>query len=214
MRRTSRIFAEGDFFHVFNKSIAGFQIFKDVFNIKRFINTLEYYNENLSPQLNLSRFMRANKDYSFSGILNIPNSIYVKILAYCIMPDHYHLLVKIQKEDYFSHYMSVVENSFSRYFNVKFNRKGPLWQSRFKAVLIESNEELLHVSRYIHLNPVTSSYVDKPEEWEWSSYRSYLQNMEQFQEISISNPAAYKKFVEDNIDYQRQLKEIKRHLLD
>ena len=130
------------------------------------------------------------------------------------MPDHYHLLVKIKKERYFSHFMSVIENSFSRYFNVKFNRKGPLWQSRFKAVLIESNEELLHVSRYIHLNPVTSYYVDKPEEWEWSSYRTYLKNMEQFQEISISNSTAYKNFVDNNIDYQRQLKEIKRHLLD
>ena len=214
MRRTSRIFSEGDFFHVFNKSIAGFQIFKDAFNIKRFINTLEYYNQNPSPKLNLSRFMRANKDHTFSGILHNQNTIYIKILAYCIMPDHYHLLVKIKKERYFSHFMSVIENSFSRYFNVKFNRKGPLWQSRFKAVLIESNEELLHVSRYIHLNPVTSYYVDKPEEWEWSSYRTYLKNMEQFQEISISNSTAYKNFVDNNIDYQRQLKEIKRHLLD
>ena len=214
MRRTSRIFAEGDFFHVFNKSIAGFQIFKDSFNIKRFINTLEYYNQNPTPKLNLSRFLRANKDHTFSGILHDQNTIYIKALAYCIMPDHYHLLVKIKKEKCFSHFMSIIENSFSRFFNVKFNRKRPLWQSRFKAVLIESNEELLHVSRYIHLNPVTSYFVGKPEDWEWSSYRTYLKNMEQFQEISISNPAAYKKFVEDNIDYQRQLKEIKRHLLD
>ncbi len=134
------------------------------------------------------------------------------------MPDHYHILVKINESGNFSHYISIVENSFSRYFNLKNKRKGPLWQSRFRSAHITSNEQLLHVSRYIHLNPTTSQLIKKPEEWLFSSYREIITEPHLLQniltEISILNRGEYKKFVENQRDYQIGLKIIKRKLLE
>lgn len=120
------------------------------------------------------------------------------------MPDHYHLLIKSLSHEKISKYISDVENSYTRYFNIRNNRKGPLWQSRFKAVVIKNNLQLLHVSRYIHLNPTTNSLVNHPEDWRFSSYK----------EISISNRFTYKRFVENNINYQRRLKQIKKLVLE
>jgi len=117
-----------------------------------------------------------------------------------------------------SKYISDVENSFSRYFNIKFKRKGPIWQSRFRSVEVKTDEQLLHVSRYIHLNPTTDYLVDKPEDWKFSSYKEYINNdtvlKEQMKEITINNPSLYKKFCEDQIDYQRNLKRIKKLMLE
>ncbi len=208
-------FYDDCFYHVFNKSIANFGIFSKSENGLRFINTLDYYN-NLKAKLSLSVYLRKN---SLNINLLIPNyNSLAKIISYCIMPDHYHLLVKIINSSRFSQYISNVENSFSRYFNIKNNRKGPLWQSRFKSVIIESNEHLLHVSRYIHLNPTTSYLVDNPEDWNLSSYKDFISNekylKEYIKEISINSCLDYKKFVENNKDYQRKLKHIKKLMID
>jgi len=134
------------------------------------------------------------------------------------MPDHYHLLVKSLSEKIISKYISDVENSFTRYFNIKNNRKGPLWQSRFKSVVIKNNQQLLHVSRYVHLNPTTNGLVNRPEEWSFSSYKEIINNpvllKTGLKEISMSNRLAYKRFVEKNIDHQRWLKQIKKLILE
>jgi len=134
------------------------------------------------------------------------------------MPDHYHLLIKILRYNCLSKYISDIENSFTRYFNLKFSRKGPLWQSTFKAVRIKTNYQLLHTSRYIHLNPTTSNLVIKPEDWQFSSYHKFIKNEKVLQnvvtEISIDKPLLYKKFVEDQIDYQRKLRLIKKMILE
>ncbi|OGK23241.1 hypothetical protein A3A46_04510 [Candidatus Roizmanbacteria bacterium RIFCSPLOWO2_01_FULL_37_13] len=210
-------FAKGEIFHVFNKSIANYGIFNDLENSRRFIDTLFYYNNKLEDE-SFSKFLKRKENYHAENLLIAKDFPYIKFLCYCIMPDHYHLLVKIIEEDYFSKYISDVENSFTRFFNVKFERIGPLWQTSFKSVRIKSNEQLLHVHRYIHLNPTTSSLVDKPEDWTHSSYRDFISNpkflREIITEISIKNPDTYKRFVEDQKDYQRKLKLIKKLLLD
>jgi len=208
-------FYDDCFYHVFNKSISNFGIFSKSKNRSKFIDTLDYYN-NLKTKLSLSVYLRKN---SLNANLLIPkdNSI-AKIISYCIMPDHYHLLVKIIQADKFSKLLNNVENSFSRYFNIKNNRKGPLWQSRFKSVIVESNEHLLHVSRYIHLNPTTNYLVDNPEDWNLSSYKELITNekylKEYIKEISIDSCLEYKIFVENNRDYQRKLKHIKKLMID
>lgn len=165
-----------------------------------------------------SDYIKVNKDYFCESLLKQSSNQYIKFISYCIMPDHYHLLVKILVNKYLSKYISDVENSFTRYFNIKFKRKGPLWQTTFKSVKIESNEQLLHVSRYIHLNPTTSYLVDMPEEWQFSSYKEYIMKPKILgnivKEISIREPLIYKRFVENNQDYQRKLKEIKKLIIE
>lgn len=208
-------FYQDSLYHVFNKSIANFGIFSKSENSLRFINTLGYYNDS-KTKVSLSTYLRNN---SLNTDLLIPeDNLIAKIISYCIMPDHYHLLVKVIIADKFSKYINNTENSYSRYFNIKNNRKGPLWQSRFKSVIIENNEQLLHVSRYIHLNPTTNYLVNNPADWNLSSYKKIISNKkylkEYIKEISITSCSAYKKFVENNKGYQRKIKFFKKSMID
>jgi len=210
-----RRFPVNEIFHFCNKSIANYPIFKDLNNSFRFIQILDFYN-NLSIQTSLSTFLKTNLDYS-PKLLRIKENGLIKFLAYCIMPDHYHLLIKILQRRPILQYINNIENSFTRFFNIKFQRKGPLWQSSFRSIRIKNNEQLLHVTRYIHLNPVTNYLVNKPEEWIYSSYKDYLNQStlsHYLKEISINSSHTYKKFLENNIDDQRKLRLIKRFILE
>ncbi|MCL4364555.1 transposase, partial [Patescibacteria group bacterium] len=140
-----------------------------------------------------------------------------RLICYCVMPDHYHLLVRILKEGTFSKYINDLENSYTRFFNIKFKRKGPLWQSAFKSVRIKNDEQLLHVTRYIHINPTTNNLVNRPEDWEFSSYKDYIKDgslLTNLTEVSITNPDSYKRFIDNRINYQKKLRLIKRLILE
>ncbi len=215
MKRKDK-FIEGGIYHIFNKSISNYGIFKDFNNSRRFLSVVGYYN-NRSITKSFSQFI-IRKKFNYQNIIYPTDFPYVKFLSFCIMPDHYHFLLKILVDNTLSKLMGTIENSFTRYFNIKFDRKGPLWQSAFKSVEIGSNEQLLHVSRYIHLNPTTSNLVDKPEDWHFSSYKDFITDekiLKRFiKEISIDDIKTYKKFVENNIEYQRELKRIRKLILE
>jgi putative transposase len=134
------------------------------------------------------------------------------------MPTHLHLILKQLKHNGISIFMNNILNSYTRYFNTKHKRKGPLWEARFKNILIEKDEYLLHLTRYIHLNPVTASLINKPEDWLASSYREYIEkNAEkicQYDDVLKTEPISYKQFVDDRISYQRELAKIKQYLFD
>lgn len=209
-----RIFPQGEYFHIFNKSISNYQIFGNDYLKERMTMTLNYYNQQTIPYC-LSVYLR-NHQIPFD-ILELKNNAIVKLLAYCIMPDHYHLLVKILINNYLSKYVNNFENSYSRYFNISHERKGPLWQNRFRNVRIKTNEQLLHVLRYIHLNPTSSSLVIKPEDWKYSSYKEYItvpELLTNSKEISFSNISSFISFHENQIDYQKTLKINRRLYLE
>ncbi|MCX7941375.1 MAG: transposase, partial [Endomicrobia bacterium] len=136
-----------------------------------------------------------------------------------IMPTHIHLLVSPLEDNILSRYMNIVLRSYTGYFNYKYKRKGPLWESRFKAVIVNSNEQLLHLTRYIHLNPTTGYLVERPEDWEFSSYNEYIgkpttRKLTDFLEYLDINPISYTEFVNDRINYQRELAKIKDMILE
>lgn len=214
--KEKRVIRDRFFYHIFNKSISNFGIFQNDSNKKQLLRAFDFYNS-IIRKSSLSVFLRTNKDYYPDLLIPKADSI-VKIISYCVMPDHYHFLIKVLKEKCVSKYMNDVENSFSRFFNTRFNRKGPLWQSSFESVRIRTNEQLLHVSRYIHLNPTTKNLVAKPEDWIFSSYRNFINNeivlREMVPEISIRSRVNYKKFIEDRIDYQKKLKSIRKLTLE
>jgi putative transposase len=138
-----------------------------------------------------------------------------QIVSYCLMPNHYHVLLKCESVDIASEYARLIQDSFTRFYNIQNNRKGPLWQSRVRIKQIYTNSQLLHVSRYIHLNPSTAGLVEKPEDWRHSSYFQYISNpmvLRTHTEISIRDPYLYRLFVESNIHYQQKLKSIHRLL--
>lgn len=86
---------------------------------------------------------------------------HLEIISYCLMPNHFHLLVKQVIDHGIVKCLNNFSNSYTRYFNIRHDRVGPLFQGRFKAVRIETDEQLLQVSRYIHLNPVASSLIEE-----------------------------------------------------
>ena len=139
------------------------------------------------------------------------------------MPNHFHLLIKQNQEGGLTEFMSKLLNSYTKYYNTKHKRVGPLLQGTFKAVPIESDEQLMHVSRYIHLNPYTSEITQSLadlENYPYSSYSNYLETENSQLCVKepvldfFSSPAQYKEFVADHGDYSKELEIIKHILLD
>jgi putative transposase len=215
MRRKEK-FITGEIYHVFNKSIAGYRIFNFDNNKLRFLQTLDYYNT-LDRSYKLSIALKRNK-YKFISLFNSNKNAVIKFISYVIMPNHYHLQIKVLKENCLSKYLNNIGSSYTKYFNIKNKRKGPLWQSPYKIIRVQNSEQVLHLSRYIHLNPTTSKLVRKPENWKFSSYKEYLNNTSLLKkvltEIVINNSMKYKAFVETRMDYQIKLKRLKKILLE
>jgi putative transposase len=132
------------------------------------------------------------------------------------MPTHFHLVLKQLLENGITIFLKNLLDSYTRYFNIKYDRKGPLWQGRFKSVLVDNNDYLMHLTRYIHLNPVVDEIVEKPDAWNYSSYREYINPIPDglcsFSSYIEFQPEEYMKFVENHKEYLNSLKEI-THLI-
>jgi putative transposase len=132
------------------------------------------------------------------------------------MPNHFHFLVRQLKDNGISIFMSQVSNSYTKFFNTKNKRIGALFQGPFKAVHIQSDEQLIHTSRYIHLNPVVSNLTKNIASYRWSSYCEYLDKPYICSTSEIldffASPVAYKSFIENQINYAKTL-EILKHTL-
>jgi len=138
------------------------------------------------------------------------------VIAYCLMPNHFHLLLKETVDDNLKNTMLSLQTSYAKAINKKFKRNGHLFQGKYKKIRIENNNQLLRLSRYIHLNPVKAGLVNVPEEWPYSSYHEYIglrQGSLPETEIIIRqfpDKQAYKKFIMDHLDEDdRELDKVK-----
>ena len=210
------ILATGEIYHIYNRSVVGSELFKDKRCYGRFLDCIRYYQLKFPPQ-RLSYFLRQKKDLS-AAIKQ--KAKLADVLCYCLMPTHFHLIVKQLEDKGIAIYINRLLNSYSRYYNTKYQRKGPLWEGRFRRIRISTEEQLLHLTRYIHLNPATSYIVEKPETFIYSSYREYLglvgDKITQPGQVLGPNYSSkdYKQFVDVRRDYQRKIKEIKEILIE
>ncbi len=98
----------------------------------------------------------------------------VGVIAYCLMPNHYHFLLRQDGQASAGKTVQFIFNGYSKAFNEMFERTGTLFEGPFKAALVNEEEYLLHLCRYIHRNPLDAQLVDKIESWEYSNYREWI----------------------------------------
>lgn len=209
--------ANGEYYHVYNRGTARQPVFLSKRDYERFIFTLSYYHF-LKIPLKLSRFLQLPMDRrnSFLRELDQEKEKLVEIISFVLLPNHFHLLVKQTADGGISTFLSKATNSYTRYLNTKRARVGPLFQGTFKAVHVETDEQLLHLSRYIHLNPLVSFIVKESDflSYPWSSLSDFLKGRSSFIHLEpilthFSSPKVYERFVLDQADYAKKLAEIK-----
>ena len=154
-KNSIKTFAPNQYYHIYNRGVAKQNIFGDDQD-KNYLLSL------------FSRYL--------PNTLDIANPLYnhfeknIEINAYCLMNNHFHFLFWLNEDPKaIPAFMKSVFTSYSMYFNRKYDRVGPLFQSRYKGSRISNNSYLVHISRYIHLNP-----MDKYREYKYSSYNSYI----------------------------------------
>ena len=217
MPRRKKLLATNEIYHIFNKSVGCEKLFEHIGQLHRALDLINYYR--FPQRLRYSKFkklsLKQRKVYYDQMVRVQP---LVKIYVFALMPNHYHLLLKQIKKKGISVFIANFQNSFAKYFNLKNNRHGTLFINSFKAIRIETDEQFTHLSRYIHLNPVTSFLIeiDRLIDYPWTSLPYYLQKRkDSFIKTKkiidmFESKDKYWQFVKDQADYQRKLGLIKK----
>ncbi len=204
-------FVNDEYYHVFNRGVAKMPIFNNAFDYKHFLSTILYYQvDGPKPRFSLFRKQPTPLD---------KNRKIIDIVSYCLMPNHFHFLLRQKRDNGITEFVSKISNSYTRYFNTKNKRVGHLLQGEFKSVHVDSNEQLLHLSRYIHLNPLIGYVTKELNSYRWSSYIEYLGLIDGIcfkEEVlgQFKSAKDYEKFILNQVDYARTLDFIKHNLLD
>ena len=125
----------------------------------------------------------------------------VSVVAYCLMPNHYHLLLRQDGQEPAGKVPQSIFNSYSKAYNLKYSHSGTLFEGRFRAKPIQNSSHLLHLCRYIHGNPVKDGLVASPADWQWSNYLEWIGERDgelvdrEFVKDQFGNAQEYKKFL-------------------
>lgn len=222
MARRKTILATNEIYHVYNRGVEKRPIFLIKRDYVRFIETTNYYRfANCPMRFSYFKLLSPEEKDSIIKSLEKDSKKLVDIFAFCLMPNHMHFLLKQLVDMGVSNFMAKLTNAFSHYFNTRHDRIGHLFQGNFGAVRIESDEQFIHVSRYIHLNPVSSYLIEIKNlpNYEYSSYPEYVNGTIGFTNTKeilsyFKNKGEYTKFVEDQADYARKLENIKHLSLE
>lgn len=188
-------FVKDCFYHIYNRGLSRAEIFHKVRDYRKFTEKLAEYLEITGHELH----------------------------GYCLMPNHFHLLIKQTSDEPLNLFLGRLQNSYGKYLNEKYHRKGNVFEGRFKAKLIDSDEYLLQVGKYIHRNPLEAGLVKKLLEYPWNSYWSYVGEVgEIFVKTSFvldyfSNRKGrqqdYREYVEGNFD-ESEILVLAKELID
>lgn len=216
-KNTIKTYLENSFYHLYNRGVDNREIFLDKQDYKVFLHFLKRYltqppdsPDQVGPRWRSDLYKKLN------------------LIAFCLMPNHFHLMIKQFPKKAITEFMRRLSNSYVRYFNEKYERTGPLFQGRYKAVLVKTEPYLLHLTRYIHLNPSELEQVEPRTgsdlvSYPYSSYGDYLGKRRTMwihpegilsffktaQKTSLKDILSYQSFVED---YKEDPKEILRNL--
>jgi putative transposase len=169
-------FSIGEYYHVYNRGVEKRDIFLENADYLKFLHSVKDSNS-----LTKTAFLKL---YDFQPqsqvMLSTRYENLVEIICYCLMPNHFHLIIKQKVDGGISKFMHKLSTAYTMYFNLKYKRTGVLLQGPFKAKHIEGDQYLLHLSRYIHLNPLeiingdNVQSVSFTKKYRWSSLQFYL----------------------------------------
>ncbi|HEY4495711.1 MAG TPA: transposase [Candidatus Paceibacterota bacterium] len=196
-------------YHVFNRGVEKRQTFMDETDYLRFINNLAIFND-AKAVFNSKHRIKEIKSTDSRKLL-------VDILAFCLMPNHFHLLLRQREENGISKFMNKIGVGYTNYFNLKYERVGPLFQGAFRSVLIDDESQFLYIPYYIHLNPLDLKISNWKENginklkvaieflnsYKWSSHRDYIGNSNF---IGIINKHFLNEIFINPENYQKDLK--------
>ncbi|PIU33191.1 hypothetical protein COY29_00645 [Candidatus Woesebacteria bacterium CG_4_10_14_0_2_um_filter_39_14] len=213
-------YIENGYYHIYNRGVEKRIIFQDEQDYRVFLHYLKLY---LSPPASL------NDVYKGVSFVNPPRqrplnnfSQEIILMTYSLIPNHFHLLLKQKSAHAIEKFMRSLGTKYVQYFNKRYQRVGPLFQDTYKAVLVKTDEQLLHLSRYIHLNPTKDNNKSALRKMLLESYSSYLEYLgkrktnwihpeeilsffKTAQKTDFKDILSYQSFVED---YQQMPEEI------
>jgi len=205
-----KTYIENGFYHIYNRGVEKRDIFIDEQDYRVFLSYLKIY---LSPKEESVHDIKNNdnldyrdKEKTISEIYTLNNFFNkIDLICYVLMPNHFHLELRQTDKKDMETFMRSLITKYTMYFNRKYKRIGHLFQGRYKAVLILGEEYLVHLSRYIHLNPLELITKEQHlESYLWSSYPAYINNLQinwlkkdLILSNFIKNQNSYKKFVEE-----------------
>lgn len=186
------IFVSDEYYHIVNRGSNKQQLFIDSRDYIRFLFLILH----LQSPMVLSNIGRQVSHFVKSRAFNISEEEQDEIAkqrevflhAFCIMPNHFHLLVSEKNEKGISRYLHRVQTAYGKYFNTRYKVNGHVFQGPFRAVLIEDNEQFLHLTSYIHRNPRELSMWQKtPTTYPWSSYSDFVE-ASRWSSLLVTNP--------------------------
>ena len=184
-------FFSGGYFHVYNRGVNRNQIF----------------------------FSDEDYSYCLSLLKKYAETYCITIIAYCLMPNHFHFILRQNSDKSISQFIGVVFNAYVQSVNKKYNRIGTLFEGRFKNTRIDNESYILQLCRYLHLNPVKARIVDAPDKWPYSDYndwiakRSLIQFDFNFILSYFKDPNDYRKYVTE-YNTSEEERDIKNFLLE
>jgi putative transposase len=219
--RDYKQFGTGEWYHVFTRGNDKMDIFRDEQDYFVFMHRLRAAlgKETTVQGAPLHTLHIPRRDGRIQVRITPFEADAFSIAAYCLMPNHFHFLIRQNGEIPISTLLLKVLTSYSMYFNRKYQHVGHVFQDRFKAVHIDNDTQLKHVSAYIHVNPKIARLVRDLRKWKYSSYPEYFTDknggvcdtriiLEQFR-----NAREYEKFVEESFEDIRARKDAVRELM-
>lgn len=203
-----------EIYHIYNRGVEKRMVFIEDTDYLRMVHNLFEFND-ANPPLNLNyHFTRQSSEIGFPKIKREPRKLLVDLLAFCLMPNHYHLLVRQRIDGGITMFMRKLGVGYTNFFNEKYDRVGPLFQGKFKSILISQENHFIHLPYYIHLNPLDTKFPKWREQkikfskkalkflenYRWSSHLDYC-GKKNFPSVTqrkflinfFGNPQKYKK---------------------
>jgi len=180
------------YYHIYNRGVSKSTLFREPTN---YLYTIE----------KIQKYRKAN---------------HITVIAYCLMPNHYHLLVRQDGEEPAGNLPQSVFNSYSKAYNLKYSHNGTLFEGRFRSQPIQTQSHLRHLCRYIHGNPVKDGMTTDPADWQWSNYLEWIGERNGsmvdrgFIKNQFGSAEEYKRFLYDYLKSRQLPGDVKKFLND